>query len=293
MRSPDKNSNSNSIRQEDESILNQLLRNEADMAYRRRTKILIKYLQLESGDRVIDIGCGMGFYLMAMGKLRQLWQVGFDTDTQRLRQAKFHQVPARLISGRIENLPFSIESFDKVLLSEVLEHLTEDDEALVKIHKILKPGGILALSVPHADYPFLWDPISSVRRIARLQPLRKGPMVGIWTNHVRLYHPDQLAGKLEKAGFEIEILEEATHYTFPFAHFLIYGIGKPLLERKLLPRGLHNAADRFSAESNKGGVFNPINMGVALFRMIDKLNNRATMKSQKTFVNVLIKARKR
>ena len=288
-----KNSNWDSISQEDELILNQLLGNEADMAYRRRTKILVDYLQLESGDRVIDIGCGMGFYLMVMGKLRELWQVGFDTDMQRLRQAQLREVPAHLVSGKIENLPFAAESFDKVLLSEVLEHLAKDDEALAKIHRILRPGGILAISVPHADYPFLWDPISRLRSLAGLRPLREGPLVGIWTNHVRLYHPDQLVGTLEKSGFEIEILEEATHYAFPFAHFLVYGIGKPLLERNLLPRGLHNAADRFSAESNKGGILNPINLGVALFRALDKLNNRPAAKRQKTFVNVLIKARRR
>jgi len=287
------NSNWDSISHADELVLNQLLGNEADMAYRRRTKILIDYLQLESGDRVIDIGCGMGFYLMVMGKLHELWQVGFDTDMQRLRQAQFREVPAHLVSGKIESLPFAAESFDKVVLSEVLEHLTRDDEALIKIHQILRPGGILALSVPHANYPFLWDPISRLRSFAGLHPLRGGPLVGIWTNHVRLYHPDQLLSLLEKTGFKIEILEEATHYAFPFAHFLVYGIGKPLLERKILPRGLHNAADRFTAVSNKGSLLNPINMGVALFRMIDKLNHRRAVERQQSFVNVLIKARKR
>ena len=46
------------------------------MAYRRRARILLDYLELQDGERVLDCGCGMGFYLMAMGKLRRLQLVG-------------------------------------------------------------------------------------------------------------------------------------------------------------------------------------------------------------------------
>lgn len=281
-----------SLLREDEEILDRVLGNEADMAYRRRAKILLDYLELKDGERLIDLGCGMGFYLLAMAKLRKMNQVGLDGDFGRLRIAHTQRVPADFAVADVSSLPFADGSFDKVLMSEVLEHLADDQAALCQVFRLLKPGGILAISVPHAQYPFLWDPISRVRASLGLKPLRAGPLVGIWTHHVRLYSARELVKRLEKAGFEIEVLEEATHYCFPFMHFIVYGLGKPLLEKNLLPRGLRNAADRFSAEKNSRSWFNPINLGVAIFMAVDRLNERPAIARKNAFVNVLVKARK-
>lgn len=276
----------------DRGIIAGLLAHEADMAYRRRAEILLEYLELQDGDRIIDLGCGMGFYLLALGKLREQAQVGYDNDLHRLLQAKARNSKAWIVNGRLEDIPISESGFDKVLLSEVLEHLPDDARALEEIHRILKPGGILSVSVPHVDYPFLWDPIGRIRDNLGMKPLRSGPLVGIWTNHVRLYDPDALLDLLESAGFEVELLEEATHYCFPFSHFLVYGIGKPLFERNLLPVGMRRAADRFSNEEISVSRLNPVRIGVAIFRLFDRWNDRPIVGNRKTFVNVLAKARK-
>lgn len=262
------------------------------MAYRRRARRLLDYLELRAGDRVFDCGCGMGFYLRLLSRLRQLRLVGLDGNLERLHWAQRERLPAALLSGDIERFPFADGVFDKVLMSEVLEHLRDDRRGLREIYRILKPGGLLALSVPHARYPFWWDPINRVWIGLGGAPLRTGPLAGIWSNHERLYLPDEVTERLRQAGFEIEIVEEATHYSFPFIHFLVYGIGKPLLERNLLPAGLRRSADRFSAEQNSGSWLNPINLGVAVFRAFDRPNDRPEAQRQKTFVNILVKARK-
>jgi SAM-dependent methyltransferase len=281
-----------SLTVEDGQMLDQLLTNEADMAYRRRVRILIDYLEINDGDRVIDLGCGMGFYLMCLGRLRRLYRLGFDNDFLRLRYAKAENQKLDLVNGLLEDLPFASGNFDKVLLSEVLEHVSDDIHVLKQIHRILKPGGTIAISVPHSNYPLLWDPISRFRASAGLEPLRTGPLVGIWTNHERLYNPDDLCRVLELAGFEVEILEESTHYCFPLSHFLVYGIGKPLFERNLLPTGMRRAADRFSYKEKKGNKLNPVSIGVSIFRWFDRYNDRPAVTDQSTFVNVLAKARK-
>lgn len=276
----------------DHAALDGILRNEADMAHRRRARILLDYLELQDGDSVFDCGCGMGFYLMAMARLRTLELIGLDGDLDRLRWAQRERVPAALLTGDIFDLPIPAERFDKVLFSEVLEHLSDDCRGLREIHRVLKPGGILALSVPHAHYPFWWDPINATWTRLGGQPIRRGPIAGIWSNHERLYEPDVLAQKVQEAGFELEAVEEQTHYSFPFIHFLVYGIGKPLIEKNLLPSGLRASADRFSGERNTGSPLNPINLGVRVFRYFDRRNEMPGVEGQSTFVNILVKARK-
>jgi glycosyltransferase involved in cell wall biosynthesis/SAM-dependent methyltransferase len=281
-----------SLTPSDQEHLEGILRNEADMAYRRRVKILLDFLELKDGDRVLDAGCGMGFYLKAMSQLRRLDLVGLDYWLERLQWAKSESVAAGLVSGDLGRLPFADESFDSVLMSEVLEHLPNDEIGLSEIRRVLRPGGRLAISVPHANFPFLWDPIGRIYTGIGGSPLRSGPLVGIWTNHERLYFPDQLEEVVDASGFRVEKVEESTHFSFPFIHFLVYGIGKPLIEHRLLPEALASSADRFRAEDNSGSILNPINLGVSMFRRIDRLNESPRIEGKSTFVNVLLKASK-
>ena len=281
-----------SLTDQDHATLNSILRNEADMAYRRRARILMDYLELKDGESVFDCGCGMGFYLMTMGKLRKAKLVGLDGDIERLHWAQREQVPASLLNGNIFHLPMADATFDKVLFSEVLEHLSDDQRGLCELYRVLKPGGVLALSVPHAHYPFWWDPINSVWIRLGGKPIRSGPIAGIWSNHEQLYQPEDLIQKIREAGFVLESVEEQTHYSFPFIHFLVYGIGKPLLEKNLLPSSLRKSADRFSGAKNTGSRLNPINLGVGTFRYFDRRNEMPVVDKQSTFVNILVKARK-
>jgi SAM-dependent methyltransferase len=177
-------------------------------------------------------------------------------------------------------------------MSEVLEHVSDDEASLQEVWRVLRPGGILAVSVPHADFPLLWDPINRLWTGLGGAPIRQGPLVGIWTNHQRLYRPEELATKVAAAGFSVETLEEATHYSVPFLHFLVYGVGKPLLERGLLPGPVRVSADRFAAERDGCGLLDPVGLGVAVLRAADRLNDRPSVAHQTTFVNVLLKANK-
>jgi SAM-dependent methyltransferase len=272
--------------------LERLLANEADMAFRRRVLRLVEYLELEDGLAVLDSGCGMGFYLIALQELRELRLVGLDPDGARLRFAETRGARADLVQGDAAALPFPDDSFDRVLMSEVLEHLPDDAAGLREAMRVLRPGGILAISVPHARYPFLWDPINAMWATLGRAPIRRGPLVGIWTNHERLYTPEDLASRVRSVGLEVELLEEATHYCVPFSHFLVYGVGKPLLEHGLVPHRLLSTTDRFAGDHNSGSRLNPFNAARLLFRIVDRLNDRPVTPRRRTYVNVLLKARK-
>jgi SAM-dependent methyltransferase len=272
--------------------LERLLANEADMAFRRRVPILLDYLELSNGARVLDCGCGMGFYLMVMSELWELQLVGLDRDSERLHFARQLGARAELLEGDAQRLPFPDGSFDAVLMSEILEHLPDDEAALGEVARVLRPGGVLAVSVPHARYPLAWDPINFVWTRIGGRPIRHGPIVGIWTNHERLYLPEELAGRLRGGGFELEALEETTHMCFPFSHFLVYGIGKPLIEHGLLPERFRADVDRFTGPENSGNPLNPFNAARGLFRLVDRLNELPSSRRWRRSVNVLAKARK-
>jgi SAM-dependent methyltransferase len=281
-----------SLDNERRGLLERLLANEVDMAFRRRVTILLDYLELRDGARVLDCGCGMGFHLLVMERLWKLRLVGLDQDDARLRRAREHGVAAELVQGDAQELPFDDGSFDGVLMTEVLEHVRDDRRAIAEAFRVLRPGGILAGSVPHAQYPFLWDPINKIWTGIGRRPIRRGPVVGIWTNHERLYTPEDLRLRVREAGLSVEELTEATHYCFPFTHFLVYGIGKPLVEHRLLPERLRVSADRFSGLENAGSPLNPFNAARSLVRAVDRLNERPAAARKRTFVNVLLKARK-
>lgn len=270
-----------------------VMRNEADIAYRRRVPRLLEYLDLRNSDRVLDCGCGMGYLSMVMGEVSEASIVGVDGDRARLLWAQRENVPAVLAQVNINTLPFADDAFDKILLSEVLEHLPDDTIGLRELWRVLKPGGILAISVPHANYPFLWDPINRTLELIGAAPMRgAGPVTGQWSNHERLYLPVELREVAERAGFHVTHLDELTHHSVPFHHALVYSVGKPLIERQLLPARMRVAADRFSGRENAGNRLNPVNLAVGALRAVDRLNDRQPASGERSYVSLLARLQK-
>jgi SAM-dependent methyltransferase len=275
----------------DQAKLKRMLRNEADMAFKRRVKTILEYLDVQPHDRVLDCGCGRGFFLKYIGDFYPAPLFGLDREELYLGIAR-RELGYRvgLACGDIAHLPFADRSFDKIILSEILEHLPDDLGGLLEVKRVLKTGGLLAITVPNHNYPFWWDPVNKTLEALFHAHVRTGLFAGIWANHVRLYYREEIVALVERAGFRIEDVRAFTHYCFPFAHNIVYGVGKPLFESGLLPRGLNQAADRFRGEENNSSLLNPINWGLAIFNLIDRLNDRVTNPGSSVIISV--KARK-
>lgn len=282
------------LTQQQQIRLDALLRNESDVAYKRRVRTMLRYLDLEPGLTVLDCGTGMGFYLKVISDLYPACRLcGIDYELRVLRYAWSHlaEKGAMLTRGDIHHLGFADASFDRVIMSEVLEHLKDDRAALAEVWRVLKPGGVLAITVPHRRYSFWYDPINRVAEGLFRRPIRKGPFAGIWANHERLYEPDELASRVRAAGFAVESLEEMTHYCFPATQTIVYTFGKELIEHGLLPGFISRSTHRFKGEENRSSPLNPINWILGLFSWVDAWNERPGQLSGKhTFVNVAIKA---
>jgi len=272
--------------------LEALLRNEPDLAFRWRVRSAFRYLDLQSDDRVLDCGCGLGFHLMALSKLGAGHSFGVDHDLTSLSFAQKHLSGHRLglCLGDVYDLPYDDESFDKVLLIEMLEHLEDDLCGLREAWRVMKPGGTLAVSVPYRDYPFLFDPVNWMWERMTGHPIRNGLFAGIWTSHRRLYDREGLLELVRRVGFEVLECEMLTHYCLPFTHNLIYGIGKGLFLRRALPGFLLDEVDRFHPDAGKRRAWNPMTWLMRGVEWIDGLNSDVAGKS--TFVNISVQARK-
>jgi ubiquinone/menaquinone biosynthesis C-methylase UbiE len=272
--------------------LRRALSREADLAFRRRVRAVLEYVAPQPGDRILDCGCGRGFYLLFIGRLEPACTLyGADMDPAVLAQARQH-LPStvHLFQSDALHLPFPDGFFDKVICSEVLEHLPDDRAGLRELRRVLKPAGVLAITVPNHGYPFWWDPVNKTREALGVGPVRKGFWAGIWANHVRLYRQEELVARVQEAGFAVEDVRQFTHYCLPFTHNIVYGFGKEALERGWLPRALTRSADRFDYADAPSSPWNPLTWGLALFDLVDRLNDRAAGK--RTTVNLALKARR-
>ncbi|HML25019.1 MAG TPA: class I SAM-dependent methyltransferase [Aggregatilinea sp.] len=278
----------------DQQTIQRLTRNEADMAFKKRVQTIFEWVPPRDDALILDCACGRGFYLNMYRTVSGARLVGLELDDEIIRKAQ-HNVGSlpgvTLTRGNIYRLPFPDNYFDGVLLSEILEHIDDDVTGLREVYRVLKPGGVVAITVPNANYPFWWDPINKTLETLFHTKIRRGPLAGIWANHVRLYRRDDLRAAALAAGFTVEVERAFTHYSFPFIHNLVYGLGKPLLESGLMPEGMANAADRTTFDKNRGSLLNPINLGVAVLNLFDRPNKLDEPPGRST-VNLALKGRK-
>lgn len=274
--------------------IRQMTRNEADMAFKKRVQTIFEWIPPHDDARILDCACGRGFYLNMYRYVSRCKLAGLELEADIIRKAKQnvgHLPDITLTRGNIYHLPFPDNYFDGVILSEILEHIDDDVAGLREVWRVLKPGGVVAITVPNANYPFLWDPLNKTLETVLHTKIQRGPLAGIWANHVRLYERDDLRKAVQRAGFEIEAERSFTHTSFPFIHNLVYGLGKPLLESGVLPENMANAADRTAFDKNRGSLLNPINLGIAVLNLFDRPNKMNEPPGRST-VNLAIKGKK-
>ncbi|MBI5034289.1 MAG: class I SAM-dependent methyltransferase [Chloroflexi bacterium] len=260
-----------------EEKLNQVLSHVGDMGLKHRVRTILEYLAIQPGDVVLDCGCGDGFYLSALGALFNCKVYGIDHDWSLLIPAAQRLIKEQQLAmqGNIFHLPFAGECFDKIIFSEVLEHLPDESGALREIARVLKPQGTLAITVPNHNYPLFWDPLNKMREALGLGHFSKdrGFLGGIWAMHLRLYYPNELRQVLEKAGYRVCAMKGLVHYCLPFTHNILY-FGKAIVFR-FLPHSssVRDSMDKFAWQKSERSTFNPIHLLQAMVNTIDRFND--------------------
>ena len=262
-----------------------ILQNEADPAFKRRAKIILSTLLRHEVRSVLDVGCGRGFYAYAVTQVIPKAHItGIDINESYLNEAKKFAIKGQVsfMKTNVYSLPFSSNSFDAIIASEILEHLENDKLALKEIYRVLKKNGVLLITVPHRKYPFFWDPVNFLLRkfFNTHIPSTMWWLAGIWADHVRLYSEDEILYKIKQAKFKVKNLIRSTHYCFPFSHFILYGVGKNIIEC-----GWFKSFNRFSVKKKKSFLTFLILNIIAFF---DKKNDAIFFTKKDSFVNLVL-----
>ncbi len=271
--------------------IDELSRNVGDMALKRRLKTIIHELNIESDDIILECGCGDGFYIHLLSRISNNRIFGCDIDINALRSAKknLEEASIQLLLGNVTQLPYKDKTFNKIILTEVLEHVPNDSQALEELYRVLKDDGILVITVPNHNYPFLWDPINKILEVITGKHIVSGFWAGIWNQHLRLYHREEIRQVVENNNFKILRIEGLTHYCVPFNH-LILNLFARLLRGGRLPSNISSLINKFEMKNNHpflGAVSRPI---FYLVNTIDKLNNNIPL--EKSTVSIFLKIQK-
>ena len=181
----------------DQRIVDQLEKMYRTRDVLRRRQLVRDALACAPGQRVIDVGCGPGFYAAELLELVGVdgCVVGVDTSAPMLAAAarrcegrgrtEFHEAPATA-------LPVESASFDRALSVQVMEYVADVPTALAEIHRVLRPGGRTVI----------WDVDWSTLSWHSADPERMARVLRAWDRH--LTHPAlprTLATALRAAGF--------------------------------------------------------------------------------------------
>jgi arsenite methyltransferase len=168
----------------------------------RRRRLVREAVAAAPGERILDIGCGLGFYLteLAAEVGPEGSVAGLDRSEPMLAYAEQKAVDVPNVSlavGEATDLPFDDASFDAAISVQVLEYVAELDTALAELHRVVRPGGRIVL----------WDVDWTALAWHSEDPARMRDALASWDAH--LAHPAlprTLAPSLRRAGFgEVEV----------------------------------------------------------------------------------------
>ena len=160
---------------------------------------------LRAGSRLLEIGCGAG-NLLLQATVPGSYPVALDLSMQaltfvrsRLEEAQSTPTaPSGFTCTQAigESLPFREDSFDCVLLSEVIEHLEVPQISIREAMRVLCPGGRLLITTP--NYRSFWPLMEWAVDRMNMAPRMAGEQ------HISRFHPSSLKKMLLESGLRME-----------------------------------------------------------------------------------------
>lgn len=153
------------------------------------------------GSRLLDIGCGYGFFLEQMA--RKGWAVEGIEISESGREYARQNLGLTIHEDPLEERGFRPNCFDTVTLFYVIEHVHDPVGMLQEVHRILKPGGMILLRWPHST------PVVKI-----LGPLARKFDIYHTPYHLFDFNPGSMKSVLDKTGFR-EVKHMIGSFTLP------------------------------------------------------------------------------
>ncbi|MGQ9842781.1 MAG: class I SAM-dependent methyltransferase [Spirochaetota bacterium] len=197
-------------------------------------------LTVQDGNVSLDAGCGLGrhsFEFVARGS--NVFSMDMDMDC--VRRTRFTLVHMRdtgqskqgarfqVLVGDALNLPFRENTFDRIICSEVMEHVSDDNKACSELTRVLKPGGLIAITVPTYISELIYDTLT--------YEYFTSP-----GGHIRKYIPKKLAHIMEQNGLTIYAID--FRHSFHTIYWLIRCVVGLHLENQFFTQRYRNFLTR-------------------------------------------------
>lgn len=200
-------------------------------------------LNLTPDSKILEAGCGPGGNLNLLAKFGDVSAVEMDDFARNF--ARKHTPNLPILKGWLpDNMPFPDKSFDLICLFDVLEHIENDKEALVKLGQLLKEGGKIILSIP--AFQWLYGPHDKAH------------------HHFRRYNEKEIRYKAHDAGLKVNYLNFFNSFLFPLV----------LLSRLM---------DKLAPNKNSLSARQPSVLSNRFFYRIFRLEKRRVMKKKFMF----------
>ena len=165
--------------------------------FRSRNRLIVNSLRdaFPEATSILEIGCGTGYVMNGINSgLPSLDLTGADLYVEGLRYAHRRVPSAQFLQCDATSLPFDGE-FDVAGAFDVLEHVDDDEGVLAGVHRALRPGGGLIVTVP--QHRWLWSPADDFAR------------------HRRRYTRGELVAKVQRAGFRLRTVSSFVSMLLP------------------------------------------------------------------------------
>jgi SAM-dependent methyltransferase len=159
-------------------------------------------LGLKPGDKILDLGCGFGrhayeaarrgAHVVALDAGKDEVEGVLGTFAAMVEAGELAEATTKVgvIQGDALHLPFADGTFDRVICSEVLEHIPNDEAAMAELARVLRPGGTMAITIPRFGPELLnWALSDEYHNVPG--------------GHVRIYRRSVVEGRLRKTGLRV------------------------------------------------------------------------------------------
>lgn len=170
------------------------------------TPLILELLQMPKSKKILDVGCGTGFY--GVDLIRNRNEVyGVDFSTQMLGQfrrkvalmAQSDRDRAHLVCADGENIPFTGPIIDACLIIRTLGHVEKVERMFREVYQLLKAGGILVIADLHQDHSYNFTVLKDPRSGTRIPVVTYKRSAGFYIE------------LLERCGFNMEVYKEISY----------------------------------------------------------------------------------